>query len=147
MRIEPAVAGNLAAIRTLLTQANLPCADIDAACVAHFQVVRATNSDALTGIVGLEPYAPVGLLRSLAVAPEQHGAGIGTALVDAIEASARAQGIAELVLLTTTAEHFFARHGYTVIARDAAPAALQSTREFAELCPASSVCMRKSIRT
>ena len=146
MRTEPAVAEDLAAIRTLLTQANLPCADIDAARVAHFQVVRAANSDALIGIVGLEPYPPCGLLRSLAVAPAQRGAGIGAALVDAIETEARVQGIAELALLTTTAERFFAQRGYTVIARDAVPAALQSTREFAELCPASSLCMGKSIQ-
>ncbi|HEY8009980.1 MAG TPA: arsenic resistance N-acetyltransferase ArsN2 [Rudaea sp.] len=146
MRIQPAVAGDLGAIRALLTRASLPSLDLDAAHLAHFHVARAANSDALIGIVGLEPYPPFGLLRSLAVAPEQHGASIGTALVDAIEAAARGQGIVELVLLTTTAERFFAQRGYTVIARDAAPAELQSTHEFVELCPASSVCMRKSIQ-
>lgn len=147
MKIGSAEASDLAAIRALLTQANLPSIDLDAEHLAHFRIARATNSDELAGIVGLEPYPPVGLLRSLAVVPEQHGAGIGTALVDAIETAARGQGIVELVLLTTTAGRFFARRGYSVIARDAAPAALQSTREFAALCPASSVCMRKNIQT
>ncbi len=145
MKIAPAVAGDLAAIRALLTQADLPSIDLDARQLVHFRILRAANSADLIGVVGLQPYPPVALLRSLAVAPGRRGAGIGAALVKAIEASARSQGITELVLLTTTAAGFFAERGYAATNRTAAPAALQSTREFAELCPTSSVCMRKTL--
>lgn len=146
MTIVPAIAADLAPIHVLLDAANLPSADIGAAQLAHFLVARSTDSDELAGVVGLEPTAPVALLRSLAVAPSRRGAGVGAVLVAAIEALAAGQGINELVLLTTGAERFFARLGYSVIARADAPQVLQSTREFAELCPASAVCMRKSIQ-
>jgi amino-acid N-acetyltransferase len=146
MTIVPAIAADLAPIRALLDATNLPSADIGTVQLAHFLVVRWADSDELAGVVGLEPSAPVALLRSLAVAPSRRGIGVGAAMVAAIEVLARGQGIDELVLLTMTAEHFFARLGYTVIARADAPQVLQSTREFAELCPASAVCMRKSIQ-
>jgi amino-acid N-acetyltransferase len=48
-------------------------------------------------------------------------------------------------LLTTTAAPFFTRFGFTSAARDAAPAALRATAEFASLCPASAVCMAVAI--
>jgi hypothetical protein len=35
--------------------------------------------------------------------------------------------------------------GYAVIARDAAPPAIRAAREFADLCPASAVCMTKRL--
>ena len=54
------------------------------------------------------------------------------------------QGIGQLVLLTQTAEQFFARRGYAVIAREAAPAAVQHSAEFRSICPASATCMTQA---
>jgi amino-acid N-acetyltransferase len=54
-------------------------------------------------------------------------------------------GVETLLLLTTTAERFFARRGYAVGPRDAAPLEIRQTPEFAGLCPSSSVCMRKRL--
>ncbi len=58
---------------------------------------------------------------------------------------ARAARITELVLLTQTATEFFARHGYRVIERAAAPQDMQGSEEFRSLCPGSATCMAKSL--
>lgn len=146
MIVEPAGTPDLASIHVLLRSAKLPSVDIRHAHLSHFRVVRTRGCADVIGVVGLEPYPPVGLLRSLAVAPTQRGAGIGATLVAAIEVLAHSQGIDELVLLTTTAERFFERLGYRKAARTGVPASLQSTSEFAELCPASAICMIKNIQ-
>ena len=96
-------------------------------------------------MIGLEPYGSVALLRSLAVAPAWQGRGLGSALLAHAEQAARQRGIAALYLLTTTAAAFFARRGYVRLPREAAPPVLQQTAEFAALCPASAVCMTKTL--
>jgi protein-tyrosine-phosphatase len=50
-----------------------------------------------------------------------------------------------LYLLTTTAEPFFAKHGYARAAREAAPAAIRATREFSGICPSSSAFMSRDL--
>jgi N-acetylglutamate synthase-like GNAT family acetyltransferase len=50
-----------------------------------------------------------------------------------------------LYLLATTAEAYFEHRGYRRIDRTQAPPSIQSTREFASLCPASSVFMIKRL--
>jgi len=50
-----------------------------------------------------------------------------------------------LYLLTTTAETFFVRCGYEVIDRAAVPEEIRATAEFRDLCPASSLCMKKRL--
>jgi len=124
-----------AAVR-LLQQANLPTEDLtDVHCENFF---HSGPPDAPTGLVGLELFGDVALLRSLVTSPDHRGTGEGTALLKHAESAARSQGVRALYLLTTTAESFFARHGYARTARDAAPAAIRFTQEFAGICPASS---------
>ena len=96
-------------------------------------------------MVGLEIYGTVALLRSLAVAPDGQGRGLGAALLAHAERAARQRGITALYLLTTTAEAFFARRGYVRLPRQAAPPVLRQTAEFAALCPASAVCLTKAL--
>ncbi len=54
-------------------------------------------------------------------------------------------GVRSLFLLTTTAEEFFGQRGYARVARESAPETIRSTREFADICPASSVLMVKHL--
>jgi len=144
MNITPADVSDLVPICTLLDAASLPSADIDQVKLEGLLVAR-DRDNTLMGAVGLESRAPAGLLRSLVVAPAWRGSGLGKELVVAIEALARAGGISELFLLTTTAEAFFAPLGYAKVDRASAPAALKATAEFAALCPASAVCMSKRL--
>ena len=132
-----------ATVRALLAAAGLPVADLTAAHLDDFW--GCGESPDLTGVVGLESYGTVALLRSLAVAPAWRGRGLGSALLAHAEQVAHQRGVSALYLLTTTAEAFFARHGYVRIPREAAPPVLQQTAEFAALCPASAACLTKAL--
>jgi amino-acid N-acetyltransferase len=145
MYIRPAISPgpSLDAAMKLLSAARLPTDDLTPAhCEDFFFAGPAAEP---TGLVGLECFGDVALLRSLVVAPERRGSGDGTALLKHAEDQARTRGVRSLYLLTTTAEPFFARHGYQRAARESAPAAIRATREFAGICPASSAFMVRRI--
>ncbi len=95
--------------------------------------------------MGLEIYGRDALLRSLVVSAAARTQGLGSALVLHAEQYAAAHEVRALYLLTTTAESFFEHRGYRRIDRAEAPSAIQSTREFASLCPASSAFMIKRL--
>jgi amino-acid N-acetyltransferase len=100
----------------------------------------------IVGIGGVEVYGEVGLLRSVVIKEQFRRKGLGEALVTELIKSAKAKGVRELYLLTTTAEDFFGQIGFKKTKRDAAPSAIKNTTEFKELCTATSVLMRKKIK-
>jgi amino-acid N-acetyltransferase len=129
------------AVKRLLVEAGLPIADITAEHLRHF---FACGSGAnIKGLVGLELCGEVALLRSLAVASERRGSGLGSRLVEHAERYARDHGVKSLHLLTTTAEAFFLKRGYVRTAREEAPEPIKNTKEFRGICPASSAFMVK----
>jgi len=132
---------NLSAVKQLLSESSLPIEDITAQHLQHF--FGCGSGLELEGLVGLELYGDVALLRSLAVASSRRGSGVGSGLVAHAERHARDQGVQSLYLLTTTAEAFFMRRGYARIPRDAAPTAIKTTSEFSGICPTSSAFMVK----
>ncbi len=97
------------------------------------------------GVVGLEILGSVALLRSLAVAEETRGLGCGKALVAEAENYAKDKGARELYLLTTTAESFFARLGYSRVERKTAPDQIKHMNEFSALCPDRAAFMVKKL--
>jgi len=99
----------------------------------------------LEGVVGLEIYGHVALLRSLAVSLRRRQSGLGSRLVAHAERYAQDRGVQFLYLLTTTAESFFQRKGYTRVLREETPAAIKATQEFSGICPVNSVCMVKHL--
>ncbi len=128
--------------RTLLSGAGLPVADVT---IDHLALVAERDGE-LVGLIGLEQFETLGLLRSLLVLPARRRDGVGKALVAALEKMAAEQGIAELWLLTIDADAWFAQLGYRVQEREAAPPAIQQTEEFSSLCPGDAVLMRKEIQ-
>ena len=134
---------SFAAAVKLLKSAGLPTEDLTAAHCENFYF--AGPAEGPTGLVGLELFGDVALLRSLVVCAERRGSGEGTALLKHAEEHARQNGVHSLYLLTTTAEAFFARHGYTRASRESAPPAIRATREFAGICPASSAFMTRTL--
>ena len=132
-----------AAAVALLERESLPTSDITDQHLKWFFYAGA--ADAPTGMVGLEVYGTVGLLRSLVVSADTRTLGLGTALLAHVEEYASAHGMHSLYLLTMTAEAFFLRRGYHRIDRTMAPATIRSTREFAGLCPSSSAFMFKRL--
>lgn len=132
------------AVLALLQRAKLPTDDLNSAPGLQTWVLELERD--LAGVIALEGEGCAArLLRSLVVAPAHQRRGLGRSLIARAEGEARAQGVQELVLLTQTAQDFFSRLGYRVIERGVAPQQLQQSAEFRSLCPASAVCMAKSL--
>lgn len=134
---------DLTAALALLQRARLPTADLTNAVGLHLWVLEAEES--LVGVIGLERFGASALLRSLAVAPSYQQRGLGYQLVARLESDAQADGVERLVLLTESAETFFRAIGYEVIDRRYVPEEIRQSAEFLSLCPASAVCMSKSL--
>lgn len=141
--VRPAGSADLDAAKELLQAAGLPVEDLSGGHMDQFLV--ASIGDDIVGVIGLETFAGVGLLRSLVTRAGVRNAGIGRRLVAELEARARGQALQELWLLTIDASHFFDKLGYRVRQRDEAPDAIRRTAEFSTLCPANAVLMSKSI--
>ena len=131
------------AVKQLLSESSLPISDITTQHLQHF--FGCGSSLGLEGVIGLELFGEVALLRSLAVAASRRNSGLGSRLVAHAEHYAQDQGVKSLYLLTTTAEVFFQQRGYARIPRDKAPAAIKDTKEFAGICPVSSAFMVKKL--
>ncbi|MHB8811883.1 MAG: arsenic resistance N-acetyltransferase ArsN2 [Steroidobacteraceae bacterium] len=143
LTLRSASAADLEAIRELLVRSGLPTGDLR---TARPEFLIASQDGRLIGSGALERFANAALLRSVAVEPEWRGAGVGYRIVAELERRARSAGIAQLILLTLTARDFFARQGYGIQERSHVPAAVLDSAEFRSLCPASAVCMAKTLR-
>jgi amino-acid N-acetyltransferase len=137
-----ASAQDLIAIRVLLERTGLPTSDLESA-QPEFAVIR--EKDQVIAAGALQRFGTAALLRSVVVASDRRGTGLGQAIVSELERSARAAQIGCLVLLTETAAGFFARQGYRVIERSTAPQDMQASEEFHSLCPSSATCMAKNL--
>lgn len=141
LTIRPATDSDLDAAVDLLRKAGLPVDDLSA---DRFALV-AEKEQIFQGVIGLEVFDELALLRSLVVSEDARGAGIGLALVTALETACLADGVGELWLLTIDADSFFQKLGYVTRERDDAPAAIRSTAEFSGLCPGDAVLMSKEL--
>ena len=131
------------ALAALLLRARLPTDDLDDVPLEAFRV--ALDDEALVGCAAVQRHGHAGLLRSVAVAPEARGQGLGRRLVTSAETAAAAEGLHALYLLTTTARPFFESLGYRAVARGDAPAAILASRQAASLCPASAALLARSL--
>ena len=132
-----------ATVRHLLEGSKLPTVDLTTDKLQSFYALEQDGE--VRGIVGLELYETVGLLRSLVVTPEARNHGIGSALVAHAERLAADRGVTLLYLLTEAAEPFFRRRGFERAERERAPEAIRQTSEFAGLCPTSAAFMVKRL--
>ncbi len=137
--VRLATAADYQAVMALLEAAGLPTAGVPRT-LDDFLV--ADTGAGLAGAIGLERYGSAALLRSAVVRPGDQGTGIGAALVQALLDRARNGEVQEIYLLTTTAEDWFPRFGFTPIARTQVPEAVRASVEFREACPASATVMR-----
>lgn len=126
------------AVRPLLAANDLPTDDLHDPTIV---LVGAFDGGTLVGVVGVQACGDAALLRSLAVAPTHRSAGLGARLCARVVELA---GDRPVWLLTTSARDYFTRHGFIVVPRDAAPAAIRATAQFVSLCPASATVMRRA---
>ena len=142
LNIRHAGGEDLPAVLQLLWECHLPTDDVSA-IIGDFWIAH-SGSD-LVGIIALECFGQVGLLRSLAVTPRHRNRGAAQVLCKRVLEDARDRAVVDLYLLTTDADAYFDRHGFAVIDRDEAPAAIKSTQQFAELCPDSAIVMHRRV--
>jgi amino-acid N-acetyltransferase len=143
MNIHPAQRADLPAVRALLETERLPASDLDERALERFSIWR--DDAGVNGVVGLELYGDVALLRSLVVARHARDKGAGAALTQAAEKRAVESGARVVYLLTTSAERFFLARGYQKVDRADAPKSIQGTTQFSGLCPSSAVLMMKQL--
>jgi amino-acid N-acetyltransferase len=141
-QIEPARPEDADDVCRLLERNHLP---VDGLQDHLATTLVARENGKIIGSAALEVYTDGALLRSVAVAPEAQGQGLGHRLTEAAVRMAATVNVPAIYLLTTTAERFFPRFGFERIARTDVPATVQASIEFTSACPASAVVMRKSL--
>jgi N-acetylglutamate synthase-like GNAT family acetyltransferase len=142
IQIEPATPADLPAVLDLLSASGLPHDGL----AEHFDMALvARDGDAIVGSAALELYDEAALLRSVAVAEEMRGQGLGRQLTTAALDLARAHDVQRIYLLTTTAEGYFPGFGFAPIARAEVEAAVQASVEFTGACPASAAVLALSL--
>jgi amino-acid N-acetyltransferase len=140
--LRGAAATDRPAIEKLLTDLQLPIAGVGE-WIGTFWVAEADGR--MIGVAGLEVYDDGALLRSVAVAPDRRGSGLGRVLVERVLHSASRRGAREVFLLTTTAQTYFPKLGFRDISRENVPPGVRGSIEFREACPASAMVMRKTL--
>ncbi|MBU1050870.1 GNAT family N-acetyltransferase [Candidatus Bipolaricaulota bacterium] len=141
--IRPARPDDYVGICSLLQASHLPTQDLLLTRLEHFAVCVIDES--LVGVIGLEVYGSQALVRSLAVAQQARSQGIAACLASYAQTRALSMGVCTLFALTTTAQTWLEKQGYAVLDRAQVPDVIRSSAQFRELCPASAVCLAKSI--
>ncbi len=137
--IELAQPTDLPEILALLNESDLPEAGLR--CSPGILILTARDVDRLIGCAALEVYGEHALLRSVAVAADRRGEGLGDRIVEAALELAGRLRIVEVYLLTDTAEHFFARHGFQPFDRSRVPSAVAGSPGFTACRCADATCM------
>ena len=137
--IDRATPGDLDDILALLRRSHLP---VDGFADHLPTAVVARIDGRIVGSAALEVYADGALLRSVAVDAGFRGRGIGAALTTAAIQLAEQARTPAVFLLTTTAEHYFPRNGFTRIGRSAVPSGVRGSVEFTSACPSSAIVMQ-----
>ena len=123
----------------LLSHYNLITQDIDLNYQLFYGIKKKQK---YVAIGGLEYHRPYGLIRSIAVDPEQQLRGYAKHICEALKKQALADNLVELYLLTETAEKFFAKQNYLLIDRADVPSSIKSTSQFSTLCPDDAKVMK-----
>lgn len=140
--IEPARPADADNVLALVSAAGLP---LDGLREHLSTTLVAREADRIVGSAAVELYADGALLRSVAVAADHRGRGVGRELTAAAIRLATVRHAPALYLLTTTAETYFPRAGFETIARADVPAGVQTSIEFTSACPSTATVMRKRL--
>jgi amino-acid N-acetyltransferase len=140
--LGPASGGDLAAVKHLLVASLLPSRDVGG---ANQRFIAAREGGHVIGCAGLQLAGADGLVRSMAVHWTRRNAGLGSRLHARLLLEAAMCGVRTLYVVTSTAEDFFARHGYRKVAAQAVPPELQASEEFTAFVPGGSTVMSRRV--
>jgi amino-acid N-acetyltransferase len=128
-------------LKAALRKAGLPCEDVEQSGPLFWRFD--TNDDIPAGFAGLELHGPDALLRSLVTLPPRRRAGVGRAIVAAVEQEAQLHGCEAIYLLTQEPD-YFVRAGYAALSRDAVPEAVRASSQFhSPICAAAAAMVKK----
>ncbi|MDE3094646.1 MAG: GNAT family N-acetyltransferase [Chloroflexota bacterium] len=114
-RVRRATTADVAGMAALIASAGLPPLFIEEHLDGFLLVER---DGARLACGGVELYGNCAVLRSVVVAEEARGRGLGRRLADALIARARAGGVTELYLFTQDAHAFWQHLGFADVALD-----------------------------
>jgi len=140
--IGPAAGGDFDAVKRLLMASLLPSRDVGG---PDQRLIVASEESRIIGCAGLQIAGEHGLVRSMAVHWTRRNAGLGSRLLDRLLFEAVLGGVRRLYVVTTTAEDFFAGHGFLKVAADAVPPALRTSEEFTAFVPGGSSVMSRPV--
>ena len=126
---------------SLLQQNKLPVSDLD----DTKNLFALLEGNLVIATAGLEFFHDCALLRSLSVRKDWQGKGLGKTITHQLEQICRERGIADVYLLTETAEGFFNKEGYRVMDRMNAPLSIKNSSEFTTVCSSTGILMHKRI--
>ena len=136
--IDAAQEIDLPAILALLEKSVLPQDELS----DHVATTLVAREDhAIVGSAALELYGTVALLRSVAVADQLRGQGLGQQLTKEALKLAEQHGITLVYLLTETASGFFPRFGFRPIPRSEVVPAIHASTEWTTACPDTAQAM------
>lgn len=141
--VRLATPGDYPGVVGLLRASGLPTAGLKPG-LPDFLVAEVGGK--VVGAVGLEVYGDRALLRSAVVDAGRRGTGVGQDLVETLLQRARSRGVREVYLLTTTAEDYFPRFGFSTISRTEVAPAVRASEEFRGACPDTAVAMRRVLQ-
>lgn len=144
MKFRQATDRDLDAVEGLLSASKLP---LEGVKENFSSFVVAEDGGEIAGAIGLEKFGSVALLRSAVVSPAHRGSGVGSRLVERVLERAARDGIEELFLLTTTAEKYFPRFGFSNTTHSDVPPPVKASAEFQGACPDTAVVMKRRIAT
>lgn len=129
---------DLEKVLAMLRNAKLPLHGVAEGLHAF---IVAESGGRIVGVAGLERYGRYGLLRSVAVARDWRGRGLGSSLTRKALDLASRERLAAVYLLTETAADYFPRHGFERIPRSEVADAVKASAEFREVCPEGAIAM------
>jgi len=136
---------DLDTLKSFLKENKLPFEDVR---LEGNQFFLYYDGGKIVGCGGLEFYGDYCLLRSVAVANEFRGYGLGKEIVEDLISRAEDKNVRSISLLTETAEKFFEKNfEFKKRSRDDAPKEIKGSSEFSTVCPVSAAFMTLPITT
>ena len=139
--VRPAVPADISRIDELLTHASLP---VDGLHIEDALVAVDEETNTLSGVVALERFGDVTMLRSLVIDPDRRRRGVGRSLVVAALEVARWSGASEVHLFTEDAQAFFSKFGFEAVSGKVTRAAVPDSPLVTGTCCSTATAMRLS---
>lgn len=143
-RLRPARQTDLAALTGLLAACGVGAEGIGVNFPGGFAVVDSGGD--VVGAAGLEVYGEDGLLRSVTVAQDRRGSGLGALLVRNRLQWAAERRLRAVYLSTTNYVPFFERLGFWRVEREEVPEGVRASVPFSSACPASAALLCMTLR-